>query len=428
MTPLKNLLRDIIPSFLLSPFVSLYHFTLAFLAALLYGFPSRDLIVVGVTGTKGKSSTIEFANAIFEAAGHTTALASTIRFKIGNNSKPNLLRMTMAGRFTIQRFLAKASRAKCTIAFIEMTSEGARQHRHRFIQLDALIFTNLAPEHIESHGSLAAYIEAKLELGKQLVRSRKRPRFMIANAEDPISPRFLTLPVEHLLPFTLSDAQPWEATEHGGVFRFNGTDVRIHVPGMFSLQNALAAATLARALGVETSAIVRGCDNLVIIPGRAQHIEAGQNFLVVVDYAHTPESLSAIYGAYEKRRRICVLGSTGGGRDMWKRPAMGGIADSHCETIILTNEDPYDEDPASIVEQVARGIQRHTPEIIMDRRAAIRRALSLAKEGDVVLITGKGTDPNICGPRGSKIPWSDANVAREELNVLGYSSKMGGTV
>lgn len=414
LSSLKHTLHRIIPP----QVFSVYHFTLALLAALVYGFPSRDIPVVGVTGTKGKSSTVEFLNAIFEAAGYRTALASSIRFKVADTSRPNLLRMTMAGRFALQRFLSDAARSGCDIAFLEMTSEGARQHRHRGIALDALIFLNLAPEHIESHGSLEAYADAKFELGKQLTRSKKRPRYIVANADDVQSTRYLRLPVEFALPFSLKAAHPFSAMENGGSFHFEGVDILIQQPGEFSLKNALAAATFARALGVPVETIARGLGGLVNIPGRAERIDAGQDFSVIVDYAHTPDSLQAIYGAYKGHRRICILGSTGGGRDMWKRPVMGSIADAECDHVILTNEDPYDEDPRAIVDGLALGMRNKTPEIIMDRREAIRKAISLAQPGDAVIITGKGTDPCICGPRGSKEPWSDARVAREELETL----------
>lgn len=408
---MKETVKSIIPG----PLLSAYHFTLAFLAALVYRFPSRRIIVVAVTGTKGKSSTIEFLNAIFEAAGHTTALSSTIRFKIGATSKPNLRRQTQPGRFFLQSFLARAADAGCTVALIEMTSEGARQFRHRFIDLDALIFLNLAPEHIESHGSLEAYADAKYELGKQLLRSRKRPRIMVANASDAQSARYLTLPVEELRPFSLDTAAPWETGERGGFFTFDRLRIEVRLPGAFSLMNALAAAVAAHALGIPCPTIARGIAALEKIPGRAEEIIEGQPFSVIVDYAHTPDSLAALYRAFSTRRKICVLGSTGGGRDTWKRPVMGAIADEECDMIILTNEDPYDEEPRSIVDGIARGIERRTPEIIMDRREAIRRAFEAARASDVVLITGKGTDPTIQGPRGTSIPWSDAEVAREEL-------------
>lgn len=407
-------LKDLVPA----PLRNGYHFCMSYLAGFLAGFPSRHIVVVGVTGTKGKSSTLEYLNAIFEAAGWQTALLGTIRTKINDDSRPNLTRMTMPGRFAVQDFLAQAVKRKCQIAFIEMTSEGARQYRHRFLELDALLFINLAPEHIESHGSLAAYSDAKFELGRQLARSRKRPRYMIANADDRESGRYLTLSVERILPYSLEAVKPWKTGETGGSFTFQGREIDVRLPGEFSLRNALAGATLAHAMGIPLDAVVRGIGSLERVAGRAEEIKEGQSFMAVVDYAHTPDSLRAIYAAYPARRKICVLGSTGGGRDTWKRPVMGAAAEEMCETVILTNEDPYDEDPQSITSMIASGMKSKKPEIIMDRREAIRHALSLAREGDVVLITGKGTDPTVQGPRGTSIPWSDAEVTREEIRNL----------
>ena len=397
--------------------VEVYHLFLAWFGAVLYGFPARQMIVVGVTGTKGKSSTAEFLNAILEEAGHTTALINSIRFKTADVSEPNLTRMSMPGRFFIQRFLHDALKKGCTAAILEMTSEGARQNRHRFIDLDALIFTNLAPEHIESHGSLQAYANAKFEIGRQLARSRKYPRTIVSNLDDKEGGRYLTLSVENVVPFSLGTAAPFHANERGGSFTLENQELSVHLPGEFSLKNALASSLTARALGIPMDAIERALGRVTKIPGRAERIEAGQNFTLVVDYAHTPDSLQALYSAYKNLRKICVLGSTGGGRDTWKRPIMGRIADTSCDTIILTNEDPYDEKPEQIVSDIAHGMT-HKPEIIMDRREAIVRALSLARTDDAVLITGKGTDPDIRGPSGSKIVWSDAVVAREEVEKL----------
>jgi UDP-N-acetylmuramoyl-L-alanyl-D-glutamate--2,6-diaminopimelate ligase len=409
-------LKEMIPL----PLRNAYHFLMSYLAALSSGFPSRNIVVVGVTGTKGKSSTLEYLNAIFETAGWRTALLGSIRTKVAAESQPNQTRMTMPGRFSVQNFLADAVNKNCQIAFIEMTSEGARQHRHRFIDLDALLFINLAPEHIESHGSLAAYSDAKFELGRQLARSSKRPRYMIANAEDRESGRYFSLAVEQIIPFSLATASPWKAAETGGSFTFEGRTIEVRLPGEFSLRNALAATTLAHAMHIPMDMIVRGIAGLSRIAGRGEEIREGQAFAAVVDYAHTPDSLRAIYAAYPTRRKICVLGSTGGGRDTWKRPVMGGIADEMCDAIILTNEDPYNEDPQSIVAMIASGMKTKKPEIIMDRRGAIRHALSLARASDVVIITGKGTDPTIQGPRGTSVPWSDAEVTREEIrNLLG---------
>src|SRR3989338_9222696 len=396
MRKLKQMLERIIPRRLLS----FYHLSLAFLGAVLYGFPSRKILVIGVTGTKGKSSTTEMLNAIFEEAGYRTAVLNSIRIKTGAKSELNLMRMTMPGRFFIQKFLFNAVRSGCTVAILEMTSQGAAQYRHRCIDLDALIFTNLAPEHIESHGSYEEYADAKFEIGRELVRSSKRPRIMVANADDKQGARYIALPVESKLPFSLSGCAPWSSDDTGGHFNFDGLDISIRLPGEFSLKNALAAATTAQALGIQSTVIMKALGKIRTIPGRAETIDAGQNFTVVVDYAHTPDSLQALYDAYAKKRRICVLGATGGGRDKWKRKVMGGIADASCDEVILTNEDPYDENPRAIADEVAGGMRRARPpkagppsaanhrlEIIMDRREAIPRALSLAGAGGAVLIT-----------------------------------------
>lgn len=394
-----------------------YHLFLAWFGAVLYGFPAKKLIVIGVTGTKGKSSTVEFVNAMLEEAGYKTALIDSIRFKTGNDSRPNLTRMSMLGRFFTQRTLHDAVNAGCTAAVIEMTSEGARQNRHRYTDMDALIFTNLAPEHIESHGSLEAYANAKFEIGRELERSSKKVRTIVANGDDTESGRYLSLQVENSIPFSLKNAAPYRADSRGGSFTLEGRELPVYLPGEFSLKNALAASLAVRSLGVGIDAIRRGLERTTRIPGRAERIEAGQDFTVIVDYAHTPDSLTALYSAFGNIRKVCVLGSTGGGRDTWKRPVMGRIADSFCDTVILTNEDPYDEDPLQIVNDLAHGMARK-PEIIMDRREAIAHALKMAKTSDAVLISGKGTDPDIRGPKGTKQVWSDAEVAREEITKL----------
>jgi UDP-N-acetylmuramoyl-L-alanyl-D-glutamate--2,6-diaminopimelate ligase len=409
--------------------LSIYHFALAYLGAFLYGFPSRSMLIIAVTGTKGKSSTTEMIAAILETAGYKTALLNSIHIKIGAEIQPNTMRMSMPGRMYMQRFLAKAKRAGCSAAVLEMTSEGARQHRERAIALDALVFTNLAPEHIESHGSYEAYADAKFRIGRSLARSPKRPRVIVANATDAQSVRYLELPVETSIGFALSNAAPYESNDHSGYFTIENTCILVPQPGDFSLMNALAAARVTRAVGVPLSSIAHALSTVHIIPGRAERIEAGQPYTVIVDYAHTADSLEALYKAYQhsststenKQTLVCVLGATGGGRDTWKRPVMGSVADSYCDHVIVTNEDPYDERPLDIMNALASGMKRK-PEMIIDRRAAIARACEIAASymktearSVAILITGKGTDPTIAGPRGTKEPWSDARVAREEI-------------
>jgi len=424
-----NKTKTLIPANILNFFRPAYHFTLAWLAAYHYRFPSREIKVIAVTGTKGKSSTVEILNAMLEKAGHKTALSNTIRYKVGDESHRNLFKMSMPGRFFAQKLIRQAIDAGCSHVIMEMTSQGALLYRHRFIELDTLIFTNLTPEHIEAHGSYENYRDSKLTIARNMSLSRKPLRTIIANADDKESDKFLEFPAEQKITYSIHDAEPYKTNENGLEFSLDGRIVRSRLRGLFNLYNILAAITAAKAEKVSNNEIIEVIESFISIPGRVEKITlpelAGNKkppFDTIVDYAHTPDSLEKLYQTFKSGRLIAVLGGTGGGRDAWKRSEMGRLADLYCQKIILTNEDPYDEDPEKIVSDVASGIKTHKPEIIMDRRLAIRRAIELASNGDTILITGKGTDPYIMGPKGTKIPWSDAQVVREELDRL-YSRK-----
>jgi UDP-N-acetylmuramoyl-L-alanyl-D-glutamate--2,6-diaminopimelate ligase len=416
-------LKRFIPLSLLAVLLPPYHYLLSFIGALIYHFPSKAITVIGVTGTKGKSSVVEIVNAIFEADGRRTAVAGTIRFKIGEKSERNLYKMTMPGRFFTQKFLRDAVNAGCEVAIIEMTSEGVKQFRHKFIHLDALVFTNLSPEHIESHGSYEKYIAAKLELGHALEHSQKRPRFMIANKDDDHGDLFLAMQVEHPLPYGLADLELYNLNKDDISLVIEGSTIRVPLIGLFNVYNCLAGITTARAFGIPLRTIHTALTNLLPIKGRVELFRtpkgASKKLTVVVDYAHTPDSLEKLYRAFEKEKKIGVLGNTGGGRDKWKRPEMGRIAGQYCTKVILTNEDPYDEDPIKILEEMVRGVEDESKvRIIQDRRRAIRTALEEAPSGSVVLISGKGTDPYIMGPHNTKTPWSDAKVVQQEMASL----------
>ena len=418
MELIRRILKTILPRSLFTSLQNTYHRVLAVLGAYIYNFPSKQLYVIGITGTKGKSSVAEIVNAILEEAGLNTALASTIRFKIGDNNERNLFKMTMPGRFFLQRFLKEAVDAHCSHAIIEMTSEGVKQFRHRYIYLDALIFTNLSPEHIEAHGSFEKYIAAKLELKKALEDSPKKTRTIVANIDDDHGELFLDAKVEKKIPYSLRDVEPYNARDNGVALTLEGAYISSPLRGLFNIYNILAAALFAQSKSITIETIKRALLRLDHIPGRVEFVRAGQKYDVVVDYAHTPDSLEKLYQAFPDKNKICVLGNTGGGRDVWKRPEMGKIANEYCTHIILTNEDPYDEDPKSIVDAMAKVITKKKLSIIMDRREAIQKALGLAGPKDVVLITGKGTDPYIMGKGGSKEEWSDYKVAEEELHNM----------
>jgi len=330
------------------------------------------------------------------------------------------MKMTMPGRFFVQKFLREAVDAGCTHAVIEMTSEGARQFRHRFIEIDALIFTNLTPEHIESHGSFEKYKAAKLSIAEAVAKSPKRPRYLVANVDDEHGSDFHDFKVEHALPYSLKDLTLYSLHKDSVSLVFDNVTVRVPLVGLFNVYNTLAAITLARALGVSMNTIQDSLRKLPPLKGRVEHFETPANALkhviAIVDYAHTPDSLTQLYEAFPDKQKVCVLGNTGGGRDTWKRPEMGAIAEKYCDHIILTNEDPYDEDPEKIVDDMKKGMSEGTlVEVIMDRRDAISHAISITPHEGYVIISGKGTDPYIMGPNNTKVIWSDADVVRELL-------------
>jgi UDP-N-acetylmuramoyl-L-alanyl-D-glutamate--2,6-diaminopimelate ligase len=414
--------KRFLPKTILSTIRPLYHFCLSYIGALWYRHPSRHITVVAITGTKGKSTVIEMMAHALRTNGHTVASLSTIQFVIGDTSKRNLFKMTTPGRFFVQRFLRQAVDAGCTHAVLEMTSEGAKQFRHRFIEFDALIFTNLSPEHIESHGSFTKYKEAKLRIANAVARSKKRPRYIVANTDNEHGIDFLNFEIEHKFGYGLNDVSLYTLQKESVTMVIEDTTIRVPLVGLFNVYNALGVITLARAMGVSLETLERAFRTLPAVRGRVEQFHSDKDqktVTAVVDYAHTPDSLTQFYKAFPHVPKVCILGNTGGGRDTWKRPEMGHIAETYCDHIILTNEDPYDENPKKIVDDMAAGIEhKNKLTIIMDRREAIAHALALAPEGGYVLISGKGTDPYIMGPNNTRTPWSDALVVEEELAKL----------
>jgi len=420
-----SILKKVLPKPLVRALLPMYHALWALSSAFFYGFPAKKLTVIGVTGTKGKSTVVEMLATIYADAGEKVAVASTIRFAIGEESKPNRFKMTTPGRGFLQKFLKRAVDANCTYAIVELTSESTLQYRHKFLSLDGLVFTNIQPEHIERHGSFEKYIAAKRSIVAELEHSTKKNRTLIINGDIPELKSFFDAKIPCIVPFKKTDLKNLSPKDNSVSFVYENIHITVPLSGSFNAMNALASIKMANSFGINVADSVSALSHMNPVAGRVEHISLGQDFLVVVDYAHTPDSLKALYEAFPNHRKICVLGNTGGGRDTWKRPLMGNIADTMCDEVILTNEDPYDEDPRSIVEEMTRDMKRK-PNIIMNRQLAIRHALSLAKKGDAVLISGKGTDPYIMGAKGAKLPWSDSKVAREELLLIQSKTKNGG--
>ncbi len=394
-----------------------YHFSLALLGAVVYLFPSRKIKVIGITGTKGKTTTVELINAVLEAAGKRTALLSSLRIKIGDRNDRNLFGNTMPGRFFVQSFFREAVRAGCEYAVLEVTSQGVALSRHRFIRWRSAAITNLAPEHIESHGSFENYRKAKLAFLKKAA-SMKAPVFL--NEKNEHYGFFLkALSGKKIIPFSKDDAER---------FGIENSDLNSD----FYRENMALAYKVTKNLGVPDEIIRRVLSSFRGVPGRFEFLQK-EPFALIVDYAHTPDSLEAIYKAVRpeeifggKGRLIAVLGAAGGGRDKWKRPKMGAIAATYCDVLILTSEDPFDEDDREIIRQLRSGFgdsavprlkSENTLEIF-DRKEAIGKAIALARKGDVVVLTGKGSEPYLRAANGKKIPWSEKEIALEYLKGL----------
>lgn len=415
-----------------------YHGALARFGAAWYRHPTRRLVVIGMTGTSGKTTTGLLLHAVLQRAGLASALASSAVFAVRDEQTVNDTKMTMLGRFRLQRFLRGALKAGCTHVIIETTSEGLTQNRHLGIDYDVAVLTNLSPEHLESHGSFAAYQNAKEKLFHILTLTARKPgvpKTIVVNADDAAAPAFLRHAADRYFAFTMSDTAPnntelvraerIELGTNGSDFTLvtvqASTPVHLQLPGRVNVENALAAATVATALGIPIDHIVTGLASVSTIPGRLEFFHAG-GVTVCVDYAFHPKAMNELYAVIESmphQRIVHVLGGTGGGRDRARRPVLGQIAGERAEVVIVTNEDPYDEDPLAIMDEVLAGVLavsgKHLDENvfrILDRHAAIKKAVEIAQPGDVILVTGKGSEQAIVVAGGKKVPWDDREVVK----------------
>lgn len=430
-----HLLRKITPK----PLLQSYHFCLAKLAAFWYGYPSRELVVIGVTGTNGKTTTTYLIAKALEASGYQTGCTTTALFKVGEKEWINPLKMTMPGRFFLQRTLRNMVKAGCKYAVIETSSQGLIQFRHIGIEYDIAVFTNLTPEHIEAHGGFENYKKAKGILfehvaarPEKVIEGKLIPKAVVLNADDEHADFYASKSgsaaiqlygIETDKGLMGKDLQLEAGTSQ---FTVEGLKACIQLPGRYNVLNVLAALATSKVLGVNLERAIERLSMVRHVPGRFQRVELGQPYQVVVDYAPEPESLKQLYQAVQllkPKRLIHVLGSCGGGRDVARRPILGEMAAKQADFVIITNEDPYDDDPMMIMKQVAAGA-RHAGKVedfnlwlILDRAEAIQRAVGMAEPGDVVLLTGKGCETWICWERGRKQPWDEAKIAEEAIKA-----------
>ncbi|GBE16250.1 UDP-N-acetylmuramoyl-L-alanyl-D-glutamate--2, 6-diaminopimelate ligase [bacterium BMS3Abin15] len=433
-----NLIKKFIPKKLFKTLQPAYHFLFGYLAAVWYGHPSNEMIVVGVTGTTGKTTSIFLAADMLKSAGYKVGYISTAMLGDGEKEWLNDKKMTMLGRFFTQKMLSRMKNNNCDVVVIETTSEGIAQFRHRFINYDTLLFTGLYPEHIESHGDFETYKKTKGKLFAHLkrcksknIKGKKIEKIIIVNADDEYADYFMNFWADKKITFGISDnAKTTKATninsdEKGISFSINNLEIEMQLLGKFNVANALAAVCVGASLDLSLEKIKTGLEKIKGVPGRLERINEDQAFTVIVDYAFEPNAVTKLYETVKSvphNKVIHVLGSTGGGRDRSRRPKLGKLAGENADYIIVTNEDPYDEDPAQIINDIESGVTNH--ELgkdfwkILDRRKAIKKALSLAQEKDIVLVTGKGSEQAMCVANGNKIPWDDRKIIREILQEL----------
>jgi len=428
---IKNILRKIIPN----PVLLFYHWILTHLAAFIYGYPSNKMIVIGVTGTSAKSTVVSLIGQILEQAGFKVGLTTTFNFKIGKEEKINKHKMTMFGRFALQKLLKQMYKAGCQYAVIETTSQGIKQYRHLGINYDVGVFTNLSKEHIESHGSFEKYRKAKQDFFKHLSKCKRKKinnkiinKTSIVNLDDENKEYFLKFKVDQQYGYTCErnsfkdikviSAENIRTMSNGSEFMVDNVNFKINLLGKFNVINALSAICVGLSQNIDLDICQKALVKIKQIPGRMEVVNKGL-FTVIVDYAHIPDSLEKVYQALKslesQPRLICVLGSAGGGRDKWKRPIMGQIAEKYGDEIIITNEDPYNEDPEEIIDQIILGIKNKKAIKILDRKEAIEKAINIAREGDIVIITGKGCEPWIMQAKNKRIAWDDRKVVKEAL-------------
>jgi len=435
-------MKELIKKFVPKKILGVYHRIMAIFFAWFYGQPSKKLIVIGVTGTNGKSSTVHLISELLESKGYKTGYTSTIEFKIGKKKWENTKKMGMLGRGNLQKMMRDMVKAECTYAIIETSSEGIAQSRHIGIAYDTLIFTNLTPEHIESHGGFENYKNAKLEvfkylkkLPKKIIKGKEIKRGIAVNGNDKYANEFYSVGVANKIVYGFANEKKYLETinvevqklsiqKNKSLFTIDNMSFSTSLIGEFNIYNIVAAMSAVNLLGTPINDLKDSVNLLKPVPGRIEFIDEGQNFNVIVDFGYEPAGVNALYKAIsriEHRKIIHLTGSAGGGRDKARREILGNIAGTNADIVVVTNEDPYEENPRTIIEAVAEGakkagkILQKDLYVIDDRKKAIHFAIGLAKEGDVVLLTGKGAE-SMMAVKGGTIPWDEREIARKAIS------------
>jgi len=389
---------------------NIYHYIQAFLSALYFGFPSKKLIVIGITGTDGKTTTVNMLHHMLSLCGKKVSSISSINAKIGAKIFNTGFHVTTPNPWEVQKYLRQAVESRSEYFILEATSHGLDQNRLAFVDFELAALTNISHEHLDYHRNKQNYLLSKAKLFKNV-------RYSILNADDEgfnalkgqVSGKVLTYSVKENADFNIKK------------FPF-----KLKIAGDFNLKNALAALSVAITLGLNKHQVLKALSTFTGISGRLESIDLGQNFDVYVDFAHTPNALKEVLETLksktenQKSKVITAFGAAGK-RDKTKRPLMGEIASELADISILTAEDPRTEDVNQICREIAQGFISNRKQenkdffIIPDRKEAIKFAIDLASEGDTVALFGKGHEKSM-NVGNKEIPWNDASIARWAIN------------
>jgi len=379
-----------------------------FAAAELYGNPSHHLSLVGITGTNGKTTTAHLLASIMKASGMQTEVIGTLSGTFTTPEAADLQR-------NFSEMVDNGTRAVA----MEVSSHALSLGRVNGTSFKACVFTNLGRDHLDFHGSEENYFQAKARLF-----SREFTQIGVMNADDVFGQRLLRESRISMTPFSMGDVDELHVTATTHQYVWEGFTVRVNIGGTVNVMNSLAAATTAREIGISIDDIVSGLESAPAVPGRFEKVEGGQDFVVLVDFAHTPDGLAEVLRsvrASSPDSRVILVFGCGGDRDKMKRPIMGEVAVSLADVVIVTSDNPRSEDPEAIMSSIIAGIPDHMRHRLLstdvDRRRAIQRAMSIARAGDVVLIAGKGHE--VSQTIGSEnFPFDDREVALEMLRSV----------
>lgn len=449
MTSLRTVVKKVIPRELFRKIEPAGHLAEAVLANIRYGFPSRNMHIIGVTGTNGKTTTSFIIHKMLHDAGYKVGLLTTVAYGVGDDIHPQIAHMTTVSAPLLQKRLAEFKEQGVEYVVLETTSHALAQHRVWGVPFEIAVLTNITHEHLDYHGTFERYVAAKRRLFE--IAARHGMRYGIVNADDPQANTFLSA-VPSSMAYGIHTgeltANNVELTAEGSSYtaKVGGDEyaIRCRLPGEFNVYNSLAAVAVGRKIGLSVEQVERGIAALAGVEGRMTVIDEGQPFSVVIDYAHTPDSFEKLFKTVKplvKGRLIVVFGSAGR-RDETKRAEQGSLAGKFADEVVLTEEDDRDMDGQEILEQIAQAVEKagkireKNLFLVHDRAEAIQFAMKRAGKDDMVLLLGKGHEKDILrgGPRAAElrhlqqddanpervvsIPWNEAEEARKALRDL----------